>query len=194
RGGGSATPLGWGSKAARKRVRLEATAHFFAGPRVGVRFVEQSDADDADVANVVIFFSGVRFAHRTEAKGRHCFRALPKSSTTSLRLGLTMYPRLRSEAGRPSVTSRPSTEAQFQDENRSGCAQQWNNADLLRQQRTSDPQQSSRAIFVRFDRAAQSSPMLRLGRAESGACAPTRPHPPSREFQRRHCNKWRRRQ
>jgi len=92
------------------------------------------------------------------------------------------------------MTSRPSTEAQFQDENRSGCAQQGNNADLLRQQRTSDPQQSSRAIFVRFDRAAQSSPMLRLGRAESGACAPTRPHPPSREFQRRHCNKWRRRQ
>src|SRR5436190_7098358 len=81
------------------------------------------------------------------------------------------------------MTSRPSTEAQFQDENRSGCAQQWNNADLLRQQRTSDPQQSSRAIFVRFDRAAQSSPTLRLGRAESGACAPTRPHPPSREFQ-----------
>src|SRR5205823_11747130 len=46
------------------------------------------------------------------------------------------------------MTSRPSTEAQLQDENRSGCAQQGNNADLLRQQRTSDPQQSSRAIFV----------------------------------------------
>ena len=46
-------------------------AHFFVGPRVGALFVEQGDADDADVASVVIFLGGVRFAYRTEAKGRH---------------------------------------------------------------------------------------------------------------------------
>jgi len=36
-------------------------------------------------------------------------------------------------------------EAQSQDENRSVSAPQWNNGGLLRQQRTSDRQQSSRA-------------------------------------------------
>src|SRR5437868_12459338 len=87
RGGGSATPLGWSSKAAGKRVCLQATAHFFAGPRVGAHFVEQGDADDADVASVVIFLSGIRFAHRTEAKSRHRVRALPKSFHHKLAMG-----------------------------------------------------------------------------------------------------------
>jgi hypothetical protein len=81
RGGGSATPLGWGSKAAGKRVRFQATTHYF---------VEQGDADDVDVASVVIFFSGVRFAHRTEAKGRTASVVCRNRSTTSLRWGLTM--------------------------------------------------------------------------------------------------------
>src|SRR6266513_3895802 len=50
-GSGSATPLGWGSKAAGKRVRFQATTHFFVGPRITAHFVKERDADDADVAS-----------------------------------------------------------------------------------------------------------------------------------------------
>src|SRR5438046_7075450 len=78
-GGTSATPLGRSGEPSRKWVRLRTTAHFFVGQRVGAHFVEQRDANDPDVASVVIFLGGVRFAHRAEAKRRHRFRALPKS-------------------------------------------------------------------------------------------------------------------
>src|SRR5438105_10222060 len=74
RGGGCATPLGWSGEPSRKWVRLQATAHFFVGPRVGTYFVEQGEPDDPDVASVVIFLGGVRFAYWSEAKGRHRFR------------------------------------------------------------------------------------------------------------------------
>src|ERR1700731_3044697 len=79
KGSGRGTPLGGGKGPAGKWVRFQTTAHFFVGPRVGAHFVEQGEPDDPDVASVVIFLGGVRFAHRAEAKGRHRFRALPKS-------------------------------------------------------------------------------------------------------------------
>src|SRR5205823_3844508 len=62
--------------------------------------------------------------------------------------------------------------AQSQDENRSVSAPQWNNGGLLRQQRTSDRQQSSRATFVPFGRATQSSPTPRLTRPKPGPFFP----------------------
>jgi hypothetical protein len=74
-----------GGEPSRTWVRFQTTAHFFVLPWVGAHFVEQGNADDPRRASVVIFLGGVRFAHRAEAKGRHRFRALPKSSHQLLR-------------------------------------------------------------------------------------------------------------
>jgi hypothetical protein len=40
----------------REMGRFQTTAHFFVGPRVGAHFVEQRDANDPDVASVVILY------------------------------------------------------------------------------------------------------------------------------------------
>src|SRR5947207_5550718 len=66
RGGTSATPLGRSGERSRKWVRLQTTAHFFVGQRVGAHFVEQRDANDPDVASVVIFLSCVCVQLREE--------------------------------------------------------------------------------------------------------------------------------
>ena len=106
-GGTSATPLGRSGEPSRKWVRLRTTAHFFVGQRVGAHFVEQRDANDPDVASVVIFLGGVRFAHRAEAKRRHRFRALPKSFHHQLLMWIKNVTAFAKRSGSTSITIEP---------------------------------------------------------------------------------------
>src|SRR6184192_4017827 len=70
------------------------------------------------------------------------------------------------------MTSRPSTESTISRRKSLRFRTTMNNGGLLRQQRTSDRQQSSRATFVPFGRATQSSPTPRLTRPKPGPFFP----------------------
>src|ERR1041384_8252894 len=76
---GSQRSLGGKGKPIRKRIRPQPLLHFPIGPGEGALLVEDRDADDADVARVVIFLLRIRFAHRPEAKCGDRLCALAKS-------------------------------------------------------------------------------------------------------------------
>src|SRR5437763_15336200 len=63
-----------------ERRRVQAPTGFFFEARIaGLALVAERDADDSNIAGVVIFLVRVRFANRAETKGSDLFPALPKA-------------------------------------------------------------------------------------------------------------------
>src|SRR5207248_1110534 len=62
-----------------KWVCFQTATHLFISPGIRACFIEESDADDADITGVVMFLDRVGLAHWAESKCRHRLGGLPKS-------------------------------------------------------------------------------------------------------------------